>query len=213
MRFGPLDGPVPNEITEGFAYLPFGGGRRKCIGDQFALFESIVALSMMVRRYDFTPAPDAPVVGMTTGGCLEGRCLCVCVCVLSAGACGGQALSLIYGFRVVGAGGLVAPCRKGCSLLGLPAAPDTKPRALTHWHPPPPLPHSPGATIHTTAGLWMNVTPRQNIPPSPPPRGAAHDVHAPHSGGAAGGGCPMHAGKNGSSAASKPKGEVVGASA
>ncbi len=27
-RFGPLDGPIPNEVTESFAYLPFGGGRR-----------------------------------------------------------------------------------------------------------------------------------------------------------------------------------------
>jgi cytochrome P450 len=27
-----LDKPVPNETTENFNYLPFGGGRRKCIG-------------------------------------------------------------------------------------------------------------------------------------------------------------------------------------
>lgn len=61
---------MPNEVTENFKYLPFGGGRRKCVGDQFALFEALVALSMLIRRFDFERAPDAPPVGMTTG---EGR--------------------------------------------------------------------------------------------------------------------------------------------
>lgn len=27
-----MEGPIPNETTENFNYLPFGGGRRKCIG-------------------------------------------------------------------------------------------------------------------------------------------------------------------------------------
>lgn len=65
----PVDRPMPNEVTENFAFLPFGGGKRKCIGDQFALFESVVALAMLVRRFDFTTAPGAPEVGMTTGKC------------------------------------------------------------------------------------------------------------------------------------------------
>lgn len=70
-RFGPVEGPIPNEVTEEFRYLPFGGGRRKCIGDQFALFESIVGLAMLVRRFDFARAPDAPAVGMTTGATIH----------------------------------------------------------------------------------------------------------------------------------------------
>jgi hypothetical protein len=40
-------------------------------GDQFALFESVVALAMLVRRYEFEPAPDAPPVGMTTGATIH----------------------------------------------------------------------------------------------------------------------------------------------
>jgi beta-ring hydroxylase len=59
--------PASLQITENFSYLPFGGGRRKCIGDQFALFEALVALAVLVRSYDFSLAPGKPEVGMTTG--------------------------------------------------------------------------------------------------------------------------------------------------
>lgn len=59
------------QVTTNFAYLPFGGGRRKCIGDQFALFESIVSLAMLARRFTFEADPSAPRVGMTTGATIH----------------------------------------------------------------------------------------------------------------------------------------------
>lgn len=43
----------PNELAADFAYLPFGGGARKCIGDEFATLEATVTLAMVLRRYDF----------------------------------------------------------------------------------------------------------------------------------------------------------------
>ncbi|KAL3130704.1 hypothetical protein ABBQ38_000053 [Trebouxia sp. C0009 RCD-2024] len=65
------DGPPPNESSENFAYLPFGGGRRKCIGDQFALSEAIVALAMLMRRFELSMDPEAPPVSMTTGATIH----------------------------------------------------------------------------------------------------------------------------------------------
>ncbi|GBF96486.1 cytochrome P450 [Raphidocelis subcapitata] len=67
----PVDAPMPNEVTEAYKYLPFGGGRRKCVGDQFALFEAVVGLGMLLRRFEFERAPDAPPVGMTTGATIH----------------------------------------------------------------------------------------------------------------------------------------------
>ncbi|XP_073314389.1 protein LUTEIN DEFICIENT 5, chloroplastic-like [Primulina huaijiensis] len=67
----PLDGPNPNETNQNFSYLPFGGGPRKCIGDMFASFEIIVAVAMLVRRFDFQMALGAPPVKMTTGATIH----------------------------------------------------------------------------------------------------------------------------------------------
>lgn len=41
----------PNDTASDFAFLPFGGGGRRCIGDQFAFLESCVCLSMLLRRF------------------------------------------------------------------------------------------------------------------------------------------------------------------
>jgi cytochrome P450 len=43
----------PNEVSADFAYLPFGGGARKCVGDEFAVMEAVVTLTMVLRRFDF----------------------------------------------------------------------------------------------------------------------------------------------------------------
>ncbi|WOL18249.1 protein LUTEIN DEFICIENT 5, chloroplastic [Canna indica] len=67
----PLDGPNPNESNQNFSYLPFGGGPRKCVGDMFATFETVVATAMLVRRFNFQMAPGAPPVEMTTGATIH----------------------------------------------------------------------------------------------------------------------------------------------
>ncbi|MEZ0312254.1 MAG: cytochrome P450 [Myxococcota bacterium] len=41
-----------------YAYLPFGGGPRICIGSHFALMESLLVLATILQRRSFTTAPD-----------------------------------------------------------------------------------------------------------------------------------------------------------
>jgi cytochrome P450 len=58
-RFEPdrwLEGEPPP-----FAYIPFGGGARRCIGDEFALRETTIVLETLLRQYRFALEPGARV--------------------------------------------------------------------------------------------------------------------------------------------------------
>jgi cytochrome P450 len=43
-----------------YAYYPFGGGPRVCIGNTFALMEAAILLAAVGQRYRFTLAFDGP---------------------------------------------------------------------------------------------------------------------------------------------------------
>ena len=45
-----------------YAYLPFGGGPRICIGNHFSLMEAQILLAMIVGRYRVCHVPDAKIV-------------------------------------------------------------------------------------------------------------------------------------------------------
>ncbi|TQJ86901.1 cytochrome P450 [Streptomyces sp. SLBN-31] len=56
-RWGPdRAGAIPRE-----AYLPFGGGARKCIGDAYALTEATLALATIAARWRLEPTPGRRV--------------------------------------------------------------------------------------------------------------------------------------------------------
>mmetsp|Transcript_27697 Transcript_27697/g.40906 ORF Transcript_27697/g.40906 Transcript_27697/m.40906 type:complete len:639 (-) Transcript_27697:144-2060(-) len=77
----------PNEVAADFAYLPFGGGARKCVGDEFAMLEATVTLAMVLRRFEFdfdeSKSTDVDItehpqdlkhpVGMRTGATIHTR--------------------------------------------------------------------------------------------------------------------------------------------
>lgn len=61
----------PNESHADFAFLPFGGGSRKCVGDQFAMLETVVAMAMLLRRFDFNLVEPGKEVEIVTGATMH----------------------------------------------------------------------------------------------------------------------------------------------
>ena len=51
-----------NDVTEGrprWAYFPFGGGSRNCVGEAFAWTEAIIVLAALIQRWEFQSASNA----------------------------------------------------------------------------------------------------------------------------------------------------------
>ncbi|WP_051871599.1 cytochrome P450 [Streptomyces sclerotialus] len=55
------------------AYVPFGGGNRKCIGDQYALIEMTMALASVCARWSLRPDPGATLRVQVRGTLGPGR--------------------------------------------------------------------------------------------------------------------------------------------
>ena len=61
----------PNEVASDFAFVPFGAGARKCIGDQFAMLEATICFATLLRRFDFVPASPGEDPGMVMGATIH----------------------------------------------------------------------------------------------------------------------------------------------
>jgi cytochrome P450 len=54
--------PEAKEARPPYAYFPFGGGARRCIGEGFAWMEGTLIIAAIARRWRMRPIPDHPVV-------------------------------------------------------------------------------------------------------------------------------------------------------
>jgi len=71
--YAPRDqaGMYPNEVDANFGFMPFGGGQRKCVGDQFAMMEAVVILSTVLQNFDLELVGEPKDVGMSTGATIH----------------------------------------------------------------------------------------------------------------------------------------------
>lgn len=64
----------PNELACDYAFVPFGAGPRKCVGDIFALLEGTCTMAVVLRDFDFefaAPTADPKDVGTSTGATIH----------------------------------------------------------------------------------------------------------------------------------------------
>ncbi|CAM6007678.1 unnamed protein product [Sphagnum balticum] len=61
----------PNEVMSDFSFLPFGGGPRKCVGDQFAFMESTIGLCMLLQKFDLELRGSPEEVEVVTGATIH----------------------------------------------------------------------------------------------------------------------------------------------
>ena len=68
-RFDPerwREDPIRSGKIPRFAYFPFGGGPRVCVGASFAMMEATLLLAMMQQKYHFENVPGPPIELLAT---------------------------------------------------------------------------------------------------------------------------------------------------